>query len=65
MNIKGLSPTPRDVSQLAANTKVTQKSTQNLKIMLSAVQLLWVADSVGQANHTCVNCFTYVFTVPC
>ena len=39
MNIKGLSPTPHDVGWLAADTKVIQKLTQNLKIMLLAVQL--------------------------
>ena len=65
MNIKGLSLTPHDVGWLAANMKVVQKLTQNLKIMLLAVQLLQVADIVGQANHTCINCFTYVFTVSC
>ena len=41
MNIKGLSPTPREVGQLVADTKVIQKLTQNLKIMLSVIQLLW------------------------
>ena len=65
MNIKCLSPTPSDVGQPAANMKVVQNLTQNLKIMLLAIQLLWVANSVGWAKHTCVNCFTYVFAVPC
>ena len=65
MNIKGLSLTPCDVGQLVADTKVIQKLTQNLKIMLLAVQLLQAADNVGRANHTCINHFTYVFTVPC
>ena len=65
MNIKGLSLTLRVVSWPMANMKVIQKSTQNLKIMLLAIQLLQVANNVGQANHTCINPFTYVFTVPC
>ena len=59
-----LSPTPCDVSWPMANMKVVQKSAQNLKIMLSAIQLLWVADNVGRANHTCIIHFTYVFTIP-
>ena len=65
MNITGLSPTPRDVAQLVANTKIVQKSTQNLKIMLSAIRLLWEANNVSWANCACVYHFTYVFTVPC
>ena len=54
-----LSPTPCDVIQPMADTKVIQKSAQNLKIMLSAVQLLQVADNVSWANHTCITHFTY------
>ena len=42
-----LAPTPHDVGQPMANTKVIQKSTQNLKIMLLAIQLLWG----GQQSH--------------
>ena len=63
MNIIGLSPTPRDVSWLAANTKVVQKLTQNLKITLSAIRLLWEADNVSRANHTCIICSTYVLSM--
>ena len=37
MNIKGLSPTPCDVGWPAADTKVIQKLTQNLKVMLLAI----------------------------
>ena len=32
--------------------------------MLSAVRLLWAANNVGWANHTCITHFTYVFTMP-
>ena len=65
MIIKSHSPTPCDLSWPVADTKVVLKSSQNLKIMLSAIRLLWVANSVGWANYTCMNHFTYVFTVPC
>ena len=59
-----LSPTPCSVGWLMADTKVVQKSAQNLKIMLLAIQLLWAANNVGRANHTCIICFIYVFTIP-
>ena len=65
MNIKSHSLTPHDVGWLVADTKAIQKSTQNLEIMPSAIQLLQVANSVGWHNCTCINHFTYVFTVPC
>ena len=53
MNIKCLSLTPHDVGQPMTDTKVIQKLTQNLKIMLWAIRLLWAADNVSQV--VCVH----------